>query len=345
MTGLSLFPGLNVNAKKALVTGAGGFIGSHLVEGLVREGYQVRAFLKYNSRNAWGWIDRFSPEVRQKVEIFSGDVRDPFSVRTAMLGCDLVFNLAALIGIPYSYVAPGEYVATNITGALNVAQAARDLGVERLVHTSTSEVYGTAQFVPISEEHPVIGQSPYSASKIGADQLMLSYYFSFKTPVTILRPFNTYGPRQSARAIIPTIITQIAGGSRQIKLGSLHPTRDLNFVEDTVKGFIAAGRSAKAEGKTINVGSGFEISMGDLVFLIAGLMGREVEVLLDEARVRPGASEVERLLADNRRARDLLDWSPVRKGLDGLRYGLQQTIEWFSREENLAIYKADLYNV
>ena len=282
--------------KKVLVTGADGFIGSHLTEALVRAGYDVRAFVLYNSFNSWGWLDQCDAEVKGKFEVFAGDVRDPHGVRTAMKGCDAVLHLAALIAIPYSYHSPDTYVDTNIKGTLNVVQAARDLGVAKVVHTSTSEVYGTARFVPITEDHPLQGQSPYSASKIGADQIAMSFYSSFGTPVMIVRPFNTYGPRQSARAVIPTIITQIASGRRQIKLGAVHPTRDFSYVSDTVAGFIAALASERGSGEVVNLGSNFEISIGDTARTIAEVMGAEIEIVTDDQRLRPEKSEVERPL-------------------------------------------------
>jgi NAD dependent epimerase/dehydratase len=288
--------------KRVLVTGADGFIGSHLVEALVGKGYAVRPFVLYNSFGSWGWLDTVDPEVRESLDIFAGDVRDPHGVKAAMYGCDIVFHLAALIAIPYSYHSPDTYVDTNVKGTLNVVQAARELGVEKVVHTSTSEVYGTAKFVPITEEHPLQGQSPYSASKIGADQIAWSFFASFDTPIAIVRPFNTYGPRQSARAVIPTIITQIATGKRRIKLGALRPTRDFNYVDDTVRGFIAAAESDASIGEVINVGSGFEISIGDLAHLIAEAMGVEIDIETDDVRLRPEKSEVERLLASNEKA-------------------------------------------
>lgn len=333
-----------MHRKKILVTGADGFIGSHLVEALVREGHQVRAFVLYNSFNSWGWLDEIPNEVKQSFEVFSGDIRDPHGVKTAMLGCDTVLHLAALIAIPYSYHSPDTYVDTNIKGTLNVVQAARDLGISKVVHTSTSEVYGTARFVPITEEHPLHGQSPYSASKIGADQIALSFYTSFDTPVTILRPFNTYGPRQSARAVIPTIIAQIANGSQQIKLGALHPTRDFGFVADTVAGFSAALASDKGIGEVINIGSNFEISIGDTARTIAGVMEAEIEIVTDEQRLRPAKSEVERLWASNVKARELLGWKPQYGGLDGFRRGLVETVAWFRQPSHLAAYKSGIYN-
>lgn len=330
---------------KILVTGADGFIGSHLTEALVRAGYDVRAFVLYNSFNSWGWLDRCPPEVQGKFEVFAGDVRDPNGVRTAMQGCDAVLHLAALIAIPYSYHSPDTYVDTNVKGTLNILQAARDLGVSRVIHTSTSEVYGTARFVPITEAHPLQGQSPYSASKIGADQLAYSFYASFGLPVVTVRPFNTYGPRQSARAVIPTIITQIASGQRRIKLGAVSPTRDFNYVQDTVGGFMAALRSDAGAGEVVNFGSNFEISVGDTAQLIAEAMGASIEIETDEQRLRPANSEVERLWADNTKARELFGWSPAYAGRDGLRRGLAETAEWFRQPANLSGYKSNIYNL
>ncbi len=279
---------MNLKNKKILVTGADGFIGSHLTEALVRLGCDVRAFVLYNSFNSWGWLDRSDKDIRDSLDVFAGDVRDPHGVKTAMSGCDVVFHLAALIAIPYSYHSPDTYVDTNVKGTLNIVQAARELGVEKVVQTSTSEVYGTAQFVPITEEHPLQGQSPYSASKIGADQMALSFHASFDTPVAVIRPFNTYGPRQSARAVIPTVITQIASGAKSLKLGALHPTRDFNYVDDTVNGFLAVARSNKSVGEVINVGSGFEITIGDTVKLIAEVMGADVEITTDKPAHKAG---------------------------------------------------------
>ncbi len=336
---------MSLTGKKVLVTGADGFIGSHLVEHLVALGANVRAFVYYNSFNSWGWLDQSPAHIQRELDVFAGDIRDPHGVRTAMTGCDVVLHLAALIGIPYSYHSPQTYVDTNISGTLNVVQAARDLGVQRVVHTSTSEVYGTARFVPITEAHPLQGQSPYSASKIGADHIALSYHLSFGTPVAVIRPFNTYGPRQSARAVIPTIITQIAAGAQQIKLGAVHPTRDFNFVRDTVRGFIAVAQGDAAVGRVVNIGSNFEVSVGDTARLIATLMQREVELISDDARLRPAASEVERLWADNALARELLGWTPEYAGLEGLRRGLVETIAWFAEPGNLRGYKAGRYNV
>jgi dTDP-glucose 4,6-dehydratase len=331
--------------SKILVTGADGFIGSHLTEALVRAGHDVRAFVLYNSFNSWGWLDYCAPDVKGKFEVFAGDIRDPNGVRTAVKDCDAVVHLAALIAIPYSYHSPDTYVDTNIKGTLNVVQAARDLGVSKVIHTSTSEVYGTAKFVPITEDHSLQGQSPYSATKIGADQIAMSFYTSFSTPVMILRPFNTYGPRQSARAVIPTIITQIATGARKIRLGAVHPTRDFNYVADTVAGFIAALTSKKGTGEVINVGSSYEIAIGDTARMIAEVMNAHIEIVSDEQRLRPEKSEVERLWASNAKAKVLLGWQPNYSGPEGLRRGLTETVAWFREHGNLSRYKADLYNV
>ncbi len=330
---------------KILVTGADGFIGSHLTEALVRAGYDVRAFVLYNSFNSWGWLDHCDGEVKGQFEVFAGDIRDPNGVRTAMKNSDGVLHLAALIAIPYSYHSPDTYVDTNIKGTLNIVQAARDLGVSKIVHTSTSEVYGTAQFVPITEDHPLQGQSPYSASKIGADQIAMSFYTSFDTPVAILRPFNTYGPRQSARAVIPTIITQIATGNKQVKLGALDPTRDFNYVADTVAGFLAALKSDKCIGEVLNIGSNFEISIGDTAHTIAKLMGEEIEIISDEQRLRPENSEVERLWASSEKANKILGWQPEFSGVEGFRRGLEETIAWFSKPSHLESYKSEIYNL
>lgn len=331
--------------KKVLVTGADGFIGSHLTEALVRAGYDVRAFVLYNSFGSWGWLDQCAPDVKGQFETFAGDIRDPHGVRTAMQGCDAVLHLAALIAIPYSYHSPDTYVDTNVKGTLNVVQAARGLGISRVIHTSTSEVYGTARFVPITEEHPLQGQSPYSASKIGADQIAMSFYSSFDTPVVIIRPFNTYGPRQSARAVIPTIITQIANGVRTLKLGAVHPTRDFNFVSDTVRGFITALERPGIEGDVINLGSNFEISIGDTAHAIAEVMMVSIEIVTDDVRLRPTKSEVERLFASNTKARERMGWTPAYGGLDGFKRGLAETVTWFTDPANLGGYKAGIYNL
>lgn len=336
---------MQLKGKRILVTGADGFIGSHLTEELVRQGHDVRALVFYNSFNSWGWLDHTSDEIREKLQVISGDIRDPHGVKAAMDGCQVVLHLAALIAIPFSYRSPDAYVDTNVRGTLNIVQAARELGIEKVVHTSTSEVYGTARFVPITEEHPLQGQSPYSATKIGADQIAMSFFTSFNTPVATIRPFNTYGPRQSARAIIPTIISQIANGQSEIKLGSLRPTRDFNYVADTVRGFIAMAESDRAVGEVINIGSNYEISVGDTVSLIAELMNADVEIITDELRLRPEKSEVERLWAENAKAHQLLDWQPEYAGREGLRRGLQETIAWFQKPENLHHYKPEIYNL
>ena len=332
-------------AEKILVTGADGFIGSHLVEALVRQGHAVRAFVLYNSFGSRGWLDRAGDDVQGRFEAIAGDIRDPNAVREAVKGCGRVLHLAALIGIPYSYVAPDNYLDTNIRGTLNVLQAARAHEVSQLVVTSTSEVYGTARFVPITEEHPLQGQSPYSASKIGADQMALSFHLSFGTPVVVARPFNTYGPRQSARAVIPTAISQIAAGRRRIRLGALTPTRDFNYVADTVAGLIACAMQPAGVGEEINLGSNYEISIGDTVRLIAEVMGVEIEIESDEARQRPANSEVFRLWADNAKAKRLLGWSPAYGGVDGLRRGLRETADWFRDPSNLSAYRPDDYAV
>jgi NAD dependent epimerase/dehydratase len=330
---------------KALVTGADGFIGSHLVELLLSSGHDVRAFCQYNSSGSWGWLDSFPPHIKSNLDVILGDIRDPLCVREAMRGCGQVFHLAALIAIPYSYLAPASYVDTNIHGTLNVVQAARDLGVAKVVHTSTSETYGTAQFVPITEDHPLVGQSPYAASKIAADQLALSYWRSFETPITVLRPFNTYGPRQSARAVIPTIITQIASGQREIHLGALSPTRDFNYVADTCSAFLAVAGCDASLGKVINAASNFEISIGATAALIAEVMGVDVEILADQVRLRPEASEVNRLFGDNTLLRKLTGWQPAYAGLDGFRHGLRRTAAWFSDPTNLDGYRPCSYAI
>lgn len=336
---------MDLSNKRILVTGADGFIGSHLTEHLVGLGADVRAFVYYNSFNSWGWLDHSPAHVKKSIDVFAGDIRDPNGVRTAMQDCDVVMHLAALIAIPFSYHSPDSYVDTNVKGTLNVVQAARDLGTERVVHTSTSEVYGTARFVPITEEHPLQGQSPYSASKIGADQIAQSFYLSFETPVATIRPFNTYGPRQSARAVIPTIITQLASGKDQIKLGATHPTRDFNYVQDTVEGFCAVASADGAVGETINIGSNYEISIGDTAALIAERMGKQVEILSDDQRMRPEKSEVERLWAENAKAKEITGWTPRYGEREGFARGIDETIEWFTDPANLSQYKADTYNI
>ena len=331
--------------KKVLVTGADGFIGSHLVELLFKKGYEVKAFCFYNSNNSYGWIDDLDESIKNNIEIILGDIRDFMSVKDAMRGCNMVFHLAALIAIPYSYIAPKSYIDTNITGTLNVVQSARELNLEKVIHTSTSETYGSAQFVPIDETHPLVGQSPYAASKIGADQIALSYWRSFDTPISVIRPFNTYGPRQSARAVIPTIITQIVAGKRDIKLGAITPTRDFNYVEDTCKAFIAIAESKKSIGKVINSASNFEISIGDTVKLITEIMNVDVNIITDEERLRPNKSEVNRLFGENSLLLELTNWDPKYIGNDGFRKGLKLTIDWFSEPSNLKYYNPYKYTV
>ena len=326
-------------SDRVLITGADGFIGSHLTELLVREGYKVKALSQYNSFNDWGWLE--DVDCREQIEVLNGDVRDPHYCKHITKDIDIVFHLAALIAIPYSYVAPDSYVDTNIKGTLNICQAALENGVKRVIHTSTSEVYGTAQYVPIDEKHPLQPQSPYSATKIAADAMAMSFYNTFELPLVTVRPFNTYGPRQSARAVIPTIITQIANGMKQIKLGDLTPTRDFNFVTDTCNGFLALARCDEAIGQTVNVGSNFEISVGDVLDLIREIMGSDVEFISDEQRLRPESSEVFRLWCDNTKIETLTGFKPR---VD-IKEGLQQTIEWFTDSDNLKQYKANIYNV
>jgi len=325
--------------KRVLVTGADGFIGSHLTERLAREGAKVRAFVYYNSFGRWGWLDDTEPELMENVEVFAGDIRDPGRVLEAVIGHDVVFHLSSLIAIPYSYQAPDSYIQTNVTGALNLLNAARSVGVERLVHTSTSEVYGSAQYVPIDELHPLQGQSPYSASKIGADMLAESYFKSFELPVAIARPFNTYGPRQSARAVIPTIISQLVAGVDKLSLGSLTPTRDFNFVEDTVDGFLKVAQCDRALGNVINLGSGREISIEDLVLSIMEVTGNIIPIEQVGNRIRPEASEVDRLLCDSTRAKDWAGWEPRHT----LEQGLEKTMEWITK--NQEHFKTGLYSI
>ncbi len=334
-----------LSGKKMMVTGADGFIGSHLTETLVREGHSVRAFVCYNALNTWGWLDDSEPEIKDALEVVAGDIRDPHGVLSAMKGVDVVFHLAALIAIPYSYYYPESYFDTNIKGTLNVLQAARTLGTEKIVQTSTSEVYGTAQYVPIPETHPLNAQSPYAASKIGADQMALAFHRAFGTPVTVIRPFNTYGPRQSNRAVIPTIITQIAQGARKIRLGALTPTRDFNYIKDTVRGFIAVAETPGTVGEVVNIGSGFEVSVGETAEIIAALMGATIEIETDAQRLRPEKSEVQRLCADTAKARRLFGWRPDYGGLAGFRRGLAQTIAWFNDPNNLKRYKTGRYDL
>jgi NAD dependent epimerase/dehydratase len=327
--------------KKVLVTGADGFIGSHLVERLLDEGHTVRAFVFYNSFNSWGWLDTLSKDKLAQIEIFAGDVRDPYGVRAAMKGMDIVYHLAALIAIPYSYHSPDNYVDTNIKGTLNIVQAARDLNTERILVTSTSEVYGTAIRVPIDENHPKQGQSPYSATKIGADAIADSFYRSFNLPITIVRPFNTYGPRQSARAVIPTIITQLLAGKKEIKLGALHPTRDLLYVKDTVDGFVAIANSAKTIGEEVNIATQLEISIQDLALKLIASLSPDAKIISDDVRLRPEKSEVERLLGSANKIKSLTSWTP-KFSLDE---GLKETISWFKDDNNRKNYKSDIYNV
>ncbi len=322
--------------KKVLVTGAGGFIGSHLTELLVNEGFEVKAFVRYNSRNYWGWLE--SSPVRNHIEVYTGDIRDYDSVYNALKDCQVVFHLAALIGIPYSYVSPKAYIDTNVIGTYNILQASKELNLEQVLITSTSEVYGTAQYVPIDEKHPLVGQSPYSASKIAADQLAISYYRSFNLPVKIVRPFNTYGPRQSARAVIPTIITQMLSDKQEINLGSLSPNRDLTYVTDTVKGFLEIYKSDKLFGEVTNIGMNSEISVGDLVNLIEKIIGKSIKIITTEERIRPEKSEVERLRCDNRKILENTNW----KAIFNLEDGLKETIDWINK--NLETYKIELYN-
>lgn len=331
--------------SRILVTGAGGFIGSHLVEALVRQGHDVRAFVHYNSFGSCGWLDACDPDVQGQFEVHSGDIRDPNGTRAAVQGKEIVLHLAALIGIPYSYRSPDTYVDTNIRGTLNVLQAARDLGTRQVIHTSTSEVYGSAHFVPITEQHPLQGQSPYAASKIGADQMALAFHRSFGTPVTVIRPFNTYGPRQSIRAVIPTVITQLARTGGRVDLGSVSATRDFSHVADTVAGFAAAMGVEASFGEVVNLGSGFEISVADTVTLIAQYMGLPADIHADDARLRPPLSEVERLRADNSRARELLDWRPKYAELEGFRRGLSQTVDWYVDPANLVRFRTDSYGI
>jgi len=327
--------------NKILVTGADGFIGSHLTEELIKQGYEVRAFVFYNSFNSWGWIDSFPEDIKNKIEIFAGDIRDPNGVRIAMESCDTVFHLAALIGIPFSYHSPDSYVDTNIKGTLNILQAAKLLNTKRVLVTSTSEVYGTAQYVPIDEKHPFQGQSPYSATKIGADRIAESFFRSFELPVTIVRPFNTYGPRQSARAVIPTIISQLLNSIEEIILGDLTPIRDFVFVKDTVNGFIEIAKSQKTIGEEINIATQSEISIGDLAQNIINIINPQAKIICDKQRIRPEKSEVKRLCGSNEKLKKLTNWQQMYS----LKDGLKETIDWFSNKENLKGYKAGIYNI
>jgi NAD dependent epimerase/dehydratase len=332
---------MELKNKRVLVTGAGGFIGSHLVERLLEEGCEVVAFVKYNSLNKWGWLDSFDKKVLDKIEIFTGDIRNSDSVRKAVKSVDVVFHLAALISIPYSYISPESYVETNINGTLNILQACMDYSIEKVLITSTSEVYGTAKFVPITEDHPKQGQSPYSATKIAADYLAESFYRSFGLPVVIVRPFNTYGPRQSARAVIPTIITQLLSSYEEIKLGSLHPTRDLVYVKDTVEGFVRLAKCDSAIGKEVNIATQSEISIQDLAKKLINKISPNAKIVSEDVRIRPQNSEVGRLLGSNEKLRELTGWIPE----TDIDRGLELTIEWFKNEENLRIYKPWIYNV
>ncbi len=332
---------MELKNKTVLVTGADGFIGSHLTQRLLEEGCKVKAFVYYNSFNSWGWIDTFPKELKNRLEIFAGDIRDPNGVRTAMQGVDVVFHLAALIAIPFSYHSPDSYVDTNVKGTLNVVQAARDLNTKRVLVTSTSEVYGTAQYVPIDERHPRQPQSPYSASKIGADCIAESFYRSFNLPITIVRPFNTFGPRQSARAVIPTIITQLLNGASSLKLGDLTPTRDLLYVKDTVEGFVAIAKCDELVGHDVNIATQSEISVGDLARKLVSQIGSSITIEEDQQRLRPEKSEVFRLFGSNQKLMQYTDWKP-KYTLDA---GLKETIEWFRQPQNIAGYKSDIYNL
>ena len=330
---------MNLEGKTVLITGADGFIGSHLTEMLLAEGCKVKALSQYNSFNNWGWLEQI--DRLNEVEVLSGDVRDPHFCRHITKGVDVVFHLAALIAIPYSYIAPTSYVDTNVTGTLNICQAALDNGCEKVIHTSTSEVYGTALYVPIDEKHPLQPQSPYSASKIGADNMAMSFYNAFDLPVTIARPFNTYGPRQSARAVIPTIISQIASGAKEIKVGDLSPTRDFNYVKDTCRGFIAIAKSDKSVGEILNIGSNFEITIKDTFELIKKNMNSDVDFVVDPQRIRPGKSEVQRLWCDNSKIAELTGFEPK----FSMEEGMKETIKWFTEKTNLSQYKSTIYNV
>lgn len=330
--------------KNVLVTGSEGFIGSHLVENLLKSGLNVRCFIKYNSFNSWGWLDTLPKRIRKSLDVYPGDVCDFNCLKNALSGCDTVFHLAALITIPYSYTASESYVETNIRGTLNLLRASLELGIKKVIVTSTSEVYGSAQYVPIDEKHPLNAQSPYAASKIGADQLAMSFYYSFGLPVSIVRPFNTYGPRQSARAVIPSIITQIASGNKELKIGTLTTSRDFNFIEDTISGFTSVGKSDKTVGEVINIGSGSAFTIIETVKNISELMGRKVKIIEEKKRLRPENSEVDRLLCDNRKAKLLSGWIPKYGAEDGFKRGLKKTIKWFLNPDNQKFYKSDTYN-
>lgn len=328
-------------SKKVLVTGADGFIGSHLCERLIDEGYEVKAFVYYNSFNSWGWLDSLNKYKKKELDVFSGDIRDPNGVRKAMEGIDKVFHLAALIAIPFSYHSPDSYVDTNIKGTLNILQGAKELNTKRVLITSTSEVYGSAKYVPIDEKHPLQGQSPYSATKIGADKLAESFYRSFNLPLTIVRPFNTYGPRQSARAVIPTIITQLLCGEKEIKLGSLTPTRDFNYVKDTINGFLEISKCDNTIGEEINIATSKEISIKELANEIIKVINKDAKIICDEERLRPEKSEVNRLLGSNEKIKNLTSWEPKFT----FKEGIKETIDWFRKPENLSKYKSDIYNI
>lgn len=330
---------MNLTSKKVLVTGSEGFIGSHLTERLVELGANVTALVQYNSFNNWGWIDTFDKNVKDSIKVVTGDVREYDGMKRVIKGQDVVFHLAALIAIPYSYLSPMAYVRTNVEGTTNVLEACREYEIEKIVHTSTSETYGTALYVPIDEKHPMQGQSPYSASKIGADKIAESFYRSFNLPVATIRPFNTYGPRQSARAVIPTVISQILDGKKEIKLGSLTPTRDFNYVKDTAEAFVKIAESDKTIGEVINAGSNYEISIGDTVRKIIDIMGKDVKIICDEERIRPEKSEVNRLWADNSKIKDITEWEP-KYSLDK---GLKETVDWV--RDNMKYFKSDIYNV
>tara|TARA_B100000674_G_C37940258_1_gene962242 strand:+ start:968 stop:1975 length:1008 start_codon:yes stop_codon:yes gene_type:complete len=333
------------NKSRVLITGADGFIGSHLTEKLLKEGFEVKAFCMYNSNSSLGWLDSIDKSSLRGIDIILGDIRDPSCVFEAVKGCNQVFHLAALISIPYSYKAPSSYIDTNIHGTLNVVQAARDLEVDRVIHTSTSETYGTAQYVPIDENHPQVGQSPYAASKIGADQIALSFYRSFDVPVSVIRPFNTYGPRQSTRAVIPTIIAQIASRQKQLKLGSLTPTRDFNYVDDTCEAFLRIANCDAAIGKVVNACSNFEISIAETVKLISEVMDSDISLIIDQNRLRPENSEVNRLFGDNTLLKKLTGWSPAYSGIDGFRKGIRSTVDWFTNPTNLMKYRPQEYSL
>lgn len=334
-----------MNKKNIFVTGADGFIGSHLCETLVKKGHNVSALTQYNSFNSWGWLDDIPKKILTEINVLSGDIRDSHGISNYIKNKDIVIHLAALIAIPFSYTNPNTYIETNVNGTLNLLQACRSIGIEKFIHTSTSEVYGTAQYVPINEEHPLVAQSPYAASKIAADQIAYSFYSSFDLPVTIIRPFNTYGPRQSARAVIPTIISQILKGNKIIKLGSVNPTRDFNYVRDTVSGFISSTKNNKGIGEVINIGNNYEISIKDLVKLIANLLNKKVDIRTDNIRIRPKNSEVDRLRADNSKAKRILKWAPKYYAKDGLKKGLMETIDWITKGNNLSRYKSEIYNI